>query len=87
MQIDPQSVVDGSEHFLRTHRSVSGLGCRSIGRSHHLASYDPSTRKQEGPAERPMIASAGWIDLWCASELTHRYYQSLIQESSIVEIF
>src|SRR5262245_28161202 len=86
-QVEAHKMVDRRRNFSWAHRSILRKPANGVGSSNHLSAANAATRENARPAPGPMVSSTSRIHFRCAPELARRHHQSVLQETTLVEIF
>src|SRR6267154_2485360 len=69
-QIQPETMINGRHNFSRFDRALDRISANLVALAHDSSAFDAASGKVSRPALRPMVASAGGIDLGRAAELS-----------------
>lgn len=82
-----ETVVDRGDDFGGCDRSLGGETADGVALADDLAAPDAAAREVNGPALRPVVATAGRIHAGRATELGDVADQRISQESALDQVF
>src|SRR5438876_4477603 len=86
-QIEAKTMINRGYNLRRLDRALDRISANIIAPAHDASAFDPAASEVDGPALRPMIASASGIDFGRASKLGEIAYQRVVEHAAISEVF
>src|ERR1051326_5989656 len=86
-EVEAEAVEDGRYDLGRLDGALDGICADFIALANYAPAFDAATSERNGPALRPMVASAGRIDFRRAAKFGEGSYQRAVEHAALEKIF